>query len=559
MRFALLTTLLVAVVALVAPLPGYALDGLFALSFALALVFLGSVTTRPRDALRAAPTWLLALAVLRVGVTVAATRRILVHGDAGGLVRALGSLAADSVVVGLVGFSVIALVQLLVVARGGERVAEVAARFALDAMPGRQLALDADVRSGALPAGAAAGLREDLARESSFLGAMDGALKFVRGEVVASLAVLAVSLLGGFVVGTTQRGLSAGDALSRYTMLSVGEALATQIPGLASSIAAGVLVTRGDDGGVGPGRWFASLPSRPALAVAGAALLLLAVVPGLPFVPLALVGGLALGGAALLRDPAPKGVADVAVVVPAAARASWSAALVAARSRFEARTGFAFGRAEVRDGPGATARLELFGHDAGVVTGEGLADALVAAAPDLLTLETLRAELRRLHHDRPDAVPGVAPPAERLLPVLRDLLREGLSLRDLPGILEAAGDGEGAVLARVRVRLAREITALVAPSGELRAVELDPSIVSVLRGALRGDRLVLSRSAASDVADSLTRALAEGRADVVLLPGDLRDHGAGLVDVPARFVAPEELLPHVAVTVVRATMGAPGA
>ncbi len=562
MRLSLAAALLVAVLALTVPLPSAALDALFAANLALALVLLLSVTTRPRRALRAAPTWLLTLAVLRVAATVAATRRILVHGDAGTLVRALGgALVGDSVLVGIVVFVVLALVMLLVIARGGERVAEVAARFALDALPGRQLSLDGDVRAGGSSAGAAGEQRTELGVESAFLGAMDGALKFVRGEVVASLAVVGVGLLGGLAVGVGQRGLTMDEALSRYATLTLGEALATQLPALASTVAAAVLVTRGDEEAEGPGRWFARLPSRVALAVSGCTLVLLSLVPGLPFLPLALSGGAALGVAAVLRPRVMGERVDVALVTSKDDVRAARRALDGAMAAFEARLGFSAGSFAVEAGGVEGRRLVLFGHDAGRVADGTLVERLVEAAPELLTRESLQAALRQLHRGRPDALPATLPSPERLLPVLRALLAEGLTLRELPTIVEAVGDASEPLpelVSRARVRLAREITALVAPDGELRAARIDPAILSVLQGSLRGGRLVLSQGASVDVSESLSRALVEGKTSVIILPRELRPYGRALVDVPARFVAAEELLPHIPVRITAvATMAQP--
>src|SRR6478609_613823 len=170
---------------------------------------------------------------------------VLADADAGEVVHAFGSsVVAGNLVVGLVVFAVITIVQLIVVSRGAERVAEVAARFALDAMPGKQMAIDAEVRAGSIDAETARKRRGDLERESQLYGAMDGAMRFVKGDAIAAIVIVVINLIGGLVIGIGSRGMSAGEAVRTYSLLSIGAGLVAQIPSLLVAVASGMLVTR---------------------------------------------------------------------------------------------------------------------------------------------------------------------------------------------------------------------------------------------------------------------------------------------------------------------------
>jgi flagellar biosynthesis protein FlhA len=197
-------------------------------------------------------------------------------------------------VVGLVVFAVLTVVQLLVVARGAGRVAEVAARFTLDAMPGKQMAVDADLNSGLIDENEARRRRKEVASEADFYGAMDGASKFVKGDAIAAIVITLVNLIGGLIVGMVQRGMGIGEAVTTYSLLSIGDGLVSQIPALVLAVASGLLVTRvaASGGDLGERQGGALLGQPRALLAAGATMLLLALVPGLPLVPfLVLCGG----------------------------------------------------------------------------------------------------------------------------------------------------------------------------------------------------------------------------------------------------------------------------
>jgi type III secretion protein V len=236
---------------LLVPLPTAAVDLLLSMSLAAALLLLvASLAVRQRAELLAFPSLLLLVTLSRLALNVATTRLILSQADAGKVIDAFAGLVVrGDIVVGAVMFAVITAVQFLVIARGSERVAEVAARFALDGLPGQQAAIDADLKAGAISAEEAARRRSALLLRSDFHGAMDGAVRFVRGDAIAGLAITIINLAGGVAVGTIRHGMEIGASLELYGRLTVGDGLLAQIPALLVSLAAGVLVTRGGRGG----------------------------------------------------------------------------------------------------------------------------------------------------------------------------------------------------------------------------------------------------------------------------------------------------------------------
>ncbi len=282
---------------LIVPLPPFILD---ALSFALALVVL-LVTLSCRDPLEFSifPTLLLLLTLLRLGLNVSSTRLILATGQAGEVIHAFGQfVVGGNVVVGLVIFLILVVINFMVITKGAGRVAEVAARFTLDAMPGRQMSIDADLSAGIIDEHEARRRREEISRYADFYGAMDGSAKFVRGDAIAGLVITAINLVGGFVIGITQQGMSASDALSTFSLLSVGDGLVTQIPALIVSTASGLLVTYGSSGvALGPAISSQLVREPRVLAMAGAILAAFGLVPGLPTLPF-LTLAIACGGLA---------------------------------------------------------------------------------------------------------------------------------------------------------------------------------------------------------------------------------------------------------------------
>ncbi len=310
------------VASMVVPLPPSVLDVLLSSSLSLAVLMLAlALQVRATFDLSAFPTLLLLTTLFRLGLEISATRLVLLHGNAGAVIHAFGRLVVGgNLVVGAVVFLILTLVQYVVITKGAERVAEVAARFTLDGMPGKQMAIDADLRAGSIDLEGARHRRAELDREAHFFGAMDGAIKFVRGDAVAGLVIVAVNIVGGLAVGLGQRGMSLEDALRTYAVLTIGGGLVAEVPALVISVAAGIVVTRTattstlrdgrSEGGGHPAGFgtelLRQLGQQPkAIAVAGGLLLALALVPGLPTWPFALLGlastGLAVRQARVLR------------------------------------------------------------------------------------------------------------------------------------------------------------------------------------------------------------------------------------------------------------------
>lgn len=295
--YAFAAVLLGIVAILVVPLPPVLLDLLLATDiFGAALVLLLSVTVEnPLEFSAFAPALLLAT-LFRLALDVSATRLILTHGatpgDVGAVIPAFGAFVVQgNVVVGLIVFAILVIIQFVVIASGAQRVAEVAARFTLDAMPGKQMAVDADLHAGALDADAARRKRDVVQREADFYGAMDGAGKFVKGDAIAAMVIVALNLVGGTVVGVAYHGMSPGAAFQTFALLSIGNALVTTLPAFLISIAMGMMVTRVASEGALGSDLAAQLLARPEiLRSAGALMLALAFVPALPHALFAVLG-----------------------------------------------------------------------------------------------------------------------------------------------------------------------------------------------------------------------------------------------------------------------------
>jgi flagellar biosynthesis protein FlhA len=281
---------------LIIPLPAFLLDVLLALNIAVAILILmvSLYITSPLE-LSVFPGLLLILTMFRLSLNVASTRLILGEGYAGEVINAFGSFVVKgNYVVGFVIFIILILIQFIVIVKGAGRISEVSARFTLDAMPGKQMAIDADMNAGLITELEARERRALIAREAEFFGAMDGASKFVRGDAVAGLLINIVNIVGGFIIGVAQRGLSFTDALHAYTLLTVGDGLVTQIPALVIATASGMVVTRSGSGNQLDVDVRKQLFGRPkTMLIASATLLLFAVVPGLPTIPFLMMGGLA--------------------------------------------------------------------------------------------------------------------------------------------------------------------------------------------------------------------------------------------------------------------------
>lgn len=613
---ALLALLVLAVVALmVLPLPTWLIDVLLASSLAGSIAIL-LLTLYARTALELTtfPSVILITTLLRVSLNVATTRLILLQADAGVVIRAFGEFAVrGNFAVGAVVFLILTIVQYVVVTKGSERVAEVSARFCLDALPGKQLAIEAELRAGILQPEDARKRQRALERESHFYGAMDGAAKFVKGDAIASLLIALVNLTGGMAVGIGQRHMTVTGALSTYGVLTIGDGLITQIPALLIATAAGILVTRvsGDRQAALGTELSSQLLGIPrALAVAGGVVILLALLPGLPAAPFALIG-LALLGAAWTRW-GPRGATQDLHTASAfePPLAPWSLDLGTDLGR--AVPGHVLARVEDRlrrhllltrgvllpecrvrideSLPERRAVLSVREIPSTVlvvppdVEGPAIADHLHAAivpwllarAADFLGIAETKLLVDRLSQSNPTTASQVVPKIVDLAllsDVLRRLLEESVSIRDLKSILEAiarcpAGEKDPHLLTEhVRAELRRALTwELTGGAEELPVVVLDPIIEETVRDAVSrtpaGSLLALAPAAARDIVSAVRRALLDepGRTgpSVVLTRPDVRRFVRKILetDLPeVRVVSHAELLPDLAVrTVARASL-----
>ncbi len=280
---------------LVVPLPAPLLDLLITLNIsgALTIVVATMYLNKALD-FASFPSLLLLTTMFRLAINVSVTRLILTTGDAGSVVKAFGEfVVSGNVVVGLVIFLILVVIQFVVVTNGAGRVAEVGARFTLDAMPGKQMAIDADLNAGLITDEQARNRRGEIAQEADFYGAMDGASKFVKGDAVAALIITAINLVGGIVVGVAQRGLSFSEATHQFSLLTVGDGLAAQIPALLISVATGIIVTRAaSEKDLGSNVATQILRQRKAPLVAAAVIGLFALVPGLPKLPFLMIAAI---------------------------------------------------------------------------------------------------------------------------------------------------------------------------------------------------------------------------------------------------------------------------
>jgi flagellar biosynthesis protein FlhA len=281
------------IVMMVVPIPSVLLDMLLAVNItaALLIVLTSMYVTRPLD-FSAFPSLLLVATLFRLALNISATRLVLLDGFAGHVIEAFGNfVVGGSLVVGLVIFMILIVIQFIVITKGAERVAEVGARFTLDAMPGKQMAIDADLNAGLIEEAEARKRRFEVAAEADFYGSMDGASKFVKGDAIAAIIITLINLIGGMVVGIVQKKMAPMDAVSTYSLLSVGDGLVSQIPALLLSVATGLIVTRsGSDQDMGTTVAAQLTQHKRVLQIGGGAALALCLVPGLPKLPFLLVG-----------------------------------------------------------------------------------------------------------------------------------------------------------------------------------------------------------------------------------------------------------------------------
>jgi flagellar biosynthesis protein FlhA len=284
---------------MIVPLPTLALDGLLAINITLSLVvLLTAVQIRRAMDFSVFPTLLLITTLFRLALNVSTTRLILLHGSegtggAGEIIETFGVfVVGGSYVVGIVIFLILTLINFVVITRGSGRIAEVSARFTLDALPGKQMSIDSDLASGLITQPEAKARRQDLANEADFYGAMDGSSKFVRGDAIAGLVITAINIIGGLIIGVAQNDMSVGDAATTYTILTIGDGLVAQIPALLVSTAAGVVVTRTDEAADLGGQISFQLFSNPKVLVASAVGVGgLMMVPGMPVIGFGILMG----------------------------------------------------------------------------------------------------------------------------------------------------------------------------------------------------------------------------------------------------------------------------
>jgi len=286
-------------VVLIMPLPPLVLDLLFAVSIILSvLILMTALFIHTPLEFSSFPTVLLIATMLRLSLNLASTRLILSHGHegtaaAGHVIEAFGNFVmSGNFVIGIIVFAILVIVNFVVITKGSGRIAEVAARFHLDSMPGKQMAIDADLSAGLIDETEARKRRKDLEDEGGFFGAMDGASKFVRGDAIAGLLVVFINIIGGMIIGIAQQGLSFSDAVHSYTLLTVGDGLVTQVPALIVSTAAGLLVSKAGVSGAADKALIRQLSGYPqALGMASGVMILIALLPGIPMLPFLFLGG----------------------------------------------------------------------------------------------------------------------------------------------------------------------------------------------------------------------------------------------------------------------------
>jgi type III secretion protein V len=477
------------------------IDALVAVNIVIGVVLLlVSLYVRTPLEFSVFPSVLLITTLFRLAVSIATTKLILLDGHAGHIIDTFGHLVAGgNLVVGLVVFLIITVVQFIVIAKGAERVAEVSARFSLDAMPGKQLSIDSDLRSGLIDKDEARRKRRELELESKLHGSLDGAMKFVKGDAICGIVIIIINLLGGLGVGVMQQGMTLGDAMVKYSLLTIGDGMVAQIPALLSAMAAGLIVTRasGDDHDRHLGDAIArQLGAKPrVLIVAGVLCLLMALVPGFPWAVFGVLG-LVLGGSGILllpqmrakwqrfsrparetvlrrKDsapavlntalPPPRAQLPLVLEVPAAAmQGDTSAQLVQALEmvldRINLQLGLPLPRVSVHSMPGVAGDTSaganswrLLAYEVPIAQGtmvptQALADAVWQALRRHLSLffgtQEASSYLSRAGQDIPDVVKEVlrALPLQRVAEILRRLVEEEVPIRNARDILEALAD-----------------------------------------------------------------------------------------------------------------------
>jgi flagellar biosynthesis protein FlhA len=652
---------------MVIPMPPFFLDIFLSLGIASSMVILltSVYATRALD-FSIFPSLLLITTLFRLALNVATTRVILLHGSesgtaaAGEVIRSFGEfVVGGNYAVGIVIFTILVIINFIVITKGAGRIAEVAARFTLDAMPGKQMSIDADLNAGIINEEQARDRRKEIAREADFYGAMDGASKFVRGDAIAGIMIVAVNLIGGIVIGTLQRGMDIGQAAQVFTLLTIGDGLVSQIPALIISTAAGIIVTRTATSTNFSAEVSKQLLQKPkAIAASAGVLGFMALIPGLPHIPFLLIAG-ALGmlsrnlmrkekdaATALaklesgdklkgtpekLENLLPVDLLELEVgyglinIVDAAQNGDLLERISNIRKQFALDLGIIIPPLRIRDnlelkpgdyqvllkgmqiGSGSLMVGHLLAMDpgnvtepiAGVPTREpafGLEALWIAARQkedatyagytvvDLSTvIATHLTELIRSHSSEllgrqelqqlldnfkttsPKVIEDLVNPQSGvsvgiILKVLKSLLKEGVSIRDLRTILEALADmaphhkDPMFLTEHVRSALARTITRkLTGPGGELPLITLERSIEETIAGGLiqtdQGQQLSLDpefvRSFVASLNQQATELASQSSQAVVLCSPLIRSHLKNLID---RFIPNIVVLSHNEIT-----------
>jgi type III secretion protein V len=525
------------------PMPPFALDLFIAFNLIVSVLLLLSAmyVVKPLD-FSSFPTVLLITTMFRIGIAIATTKMILLQAHAGDIVQQFGEMVAGGeLVVGLVVFLIISIVQFIVISKGAERVAEVAARFSLDAMPGKQLSIDSDLRSGLLTKDEAKLKRRTLEMESKFNGSLDGAMKFVKGDAIAAIVIVLVNLLGGLGVGMFSKGMDAGTALETYAILTIGDGLVSQLPAFFSALAAGLLVTRSTDeeGGQELATSIAEqVVGKPhVLLIAGGVALLMGVIPGFPTLIFFAIA-LTLIGVGLWKHPStgdkvrtklgmetqvqaqPVGQARIAapevteveplqlrVGLPAASQdyARLADLLTNGIAALSARSGVPLPSMHVLADPALPADgWALSAYDAplgsGVSGAEDVPKHIALLCDHLLSqnlsvflgLQEVTDMLNRLGDTAPEVVKEAvrAVPTGKIAEVLRLLADEAVPLRNLRDIIEALADvgqyerDAAPMVERIRVMTRRHLVAPLCEDGRMRAIMIGAEVENAVRATL---------------------------------------------------------------------------
>ena len=543
---------IVAIIALmIVPLPNWAIDILVAVNISggILLLLLAIYISSPLE-FSVFPSVLLISTLFRLALSIATTRMILLHGEAGHIIQTFGDMVAGgNLVVGLVVFLIITVVQFIVIAKGSERVAEVAARFSLDAMPGKQMSIDSDLRSGLIDKDEARRRRRMLENESKLNGSLDGAMKFVKGDAIAGIIIIIINLLGGLTIGVLQQDMTLSDATVKYSILTIGDGMVSQIPALLGAMSAGLLVTRTTDDehdkhlGDAIGR---QLTAKPRVLLMGGGLcVLFSAVPGFPTVVFMALG-LAFFAAGFMLTPSLRArweklaqptlsavmrrsptapvlmsaeAVQVRPTVPlllevpvgrldAQESHSLLAGLEGVLDHFQLNLGMRLPRIDVhamRPDEDKPAVWRLLAYEVPIAEGELQQEDTVPSLVNEVR-ESLRRHvnlfmgtqeatllLTRAAIDLPDVVKETlrALPLARVAEILRRLVEEEVAIRNLRDILETLADTAQrekdvyALTELTRIGLKRQISHRYAPDGHLRAVLLEPALEEMLRNAIR--------------------------------------------------------------------------